>query len=139
MANRAHWIKRLVAAGLSAGTSLVIAACYGVSQGMSHMTRLVRGRVTHNQQAVPGLEVCAKVPSDGSACDTTDANGDYSIDAYQSMATNANDQGFDIVVSDTDGPANGGEFRQANMHLIPGSVPADVDLDVHLVSDATNQ
>ncbi|MCD6497317.1 MAG: hypothetical protein J7M25_03330 [Deltaproteobacteria bacterium] len=138
MANRVHWIKRLMAAGLSAGTSLVIAACYGVSQGMN-ITRLVRGRVTHNQQAVRGLEVCAKAPSEGSACATTDDNGDYSIDTYETMATDANDQGFDLVVTDTDGPANGGEFQKATTHVAPGSVPADVDVDVRLVSDATNQ
>ena len=105
MRDTTRWIKRLAAAALGGGASLVIAACYGVSQCIQK--RVAVGRVTYQHQGIPGIQVCADT---GSGCITTDGNGNFDL---QVCTYGGLEDGSRVQVSfkDVDGPENGGEFQ----------------------------
>lgn len=128
MATR-KWFKRVLAAAVSAGSSLVIAACYGAFYELSP---LASGRVTHGGQGVRGLQVCAEYESGGSSCTNTDGNGYYNLQAEDYLVDEADENGYTIVVTDVDGEENGGLFQEASVPMDPHNVPADVDVEVDL-------
>ena len=99
MTTKARAIKRLLATVLGGATSLVIAACYGVYQCVR--VRMVSGRVTYQQQGVPGIQVCGQ-----RSCTRTDQDGNYSVEVCDE-----GDPQVPVSFRDVDGPANGGEFR----------------------------
>lgn len=121
------WIKRLVLGAVSAGSSLVIAGCYGPmyegSQG------LVSGRVTFQGHGVPGMQVCAAPPSSSETCTTTDGNGYYSIIVPDMDFDQAYDHGFAVQVTDIDGEQNG-LYEPAQVTVDPGNAPATVNVAV---------
>lgn len=123
------WFKRVLAATVSAGSSLVIAACYGAFYGMQEVAS---GRVTHNSQGVSGLQVCAEFQGGGSDCTITNGNGYYTIEAADHLVDAARQNGYTIVVTDIDGEDNGGLFQEAEVPVDPLNVPGDVDVQVDL-------
>ena len=106
MQNKVRWIKRLAAAALGGGASLVIAACYGVNQCIQK--RVAMGRVTYQHQGIPGIQVCT---DNGYSCVTTDGNGNYDLDicTYAGLGDGSTVQ---VSFKDIDGPENGGEFQE---------------------------
>ena len=122
-------IKKACLAVVGAGSSLIIAACYGTYMEMEDMG-LVHGRVTNGDgQGVPALEVCARVPGFGSECTTTNSNGDYAIDADEDFRNHAETDGLWVTVEDVDGSANG-LYESTEVAVDSGNVPADVDIEV---------
>lgn len=121
------WIKKVIAAGLGAGTSLLIACAYGTYYSLDE---LVYGRVTNSgAQGVDGIQVCAVVGQHGERCATTDVNGDYLIEAADDLVDEAAAQGFTLTVSDVDGTVNGHYQDQSNP-VQPGSMPVRVDVEL---------
>ena len=123
------WFKRVLAAAVSAGSSLVIAACSGAFYGMQEVAS---GRVTHGSQGVSGLQVCAEFQGGGSDCTITNGNGYYTIEAADHLVDAARQNGYTIVVTDIDCEDNGGLFQETEVPLDPHNVPGDVDVEVDL-------
>jgi len=122
-------IKKACLAVVGAGSSLIIAACYGTYMDMEEMG-LVHGRVTNGDgQGVPALEVCARVPGLGSECTTTSSSGAYEINAEEGFRDNADTEGFWVTVQDVDGSANG-LYEDTEVAVDSGNVPAFVNVDV---------
>lgn len=120
--------KRIGAAVLGAGSSLVIAACYGAYYTGDYM-RLVSGRVTTTDgTGIPELQVCADVGY-GTYCDVTEPDGGFYIEAMDSVVDDANSGGFTVQVRDVDGPANG-TFEDKDVTVDPGQAPADLTITV---------
>jgi hypothetical protein len=120
------WIKRVAAAGLGAGTSLLIACAYGTYYSLDE---LVNGRVTFGGQGVGGIEVCARVGQNYPHCTTTDFNGRYTIEAADGLVDEAGADGFTLEVNDIDGAENGHYQDQSNP-VQPGSMPVTVNVDL---------
>lgn len=121
------WTKRALLGALTAGTSLVIAACYGAYYGMR---TLVEGTVTGDGQGIPGLRVCADVPNGLQGCSTTGDGGAYWVDVPDDQMGTASTRGFVVRVTDVDGEANGSWAPLE--HAVPAeAVPGDGDI-VHL-------
>lgn len=122
-------IKKACLAVMGAGTSLVIAACYGPYMAMENMG-VVSGRVTNGGgQGVPGLQICARVPGYSSECTVTDSYGNFQVNGQETFRENADLEGFWLTVEDVDGSANG-LYDDAQVAVDSGSVPADVDVTV---------
>lgn len=122
-------IKKACLAVVGAGSSLIIAACYGTYMEMEDMG-LVHGRVTNGDgQGVPALEVCARVPGLGSECTTTSSSGAYEINTDEEFRYQADTDGFWVTVEDVDGSANG-LYENTEVAVDSGNVPASVDVEV---------
>ncbi len=93
------WVKRVVVSGIAAGSTLLIAACYGVYDE----SYIVRGFVNSAEEPVPGLQVCVNAGQD-SVCGITDGDGYFSIDTHN---LDYNESGFLVCVKDIDGDSNG--------------------------------
>jgi hypothetical protein len=121
------WFKRSLAGVLSAGTTLLLAACYGATD-MS-MLPVADGRVTHDGVGVPDLQVC--VHAAGVAeCTVTDYDGNFAVGSYDPyFEGQARDKGYGVCVQDADGEAYG--LLQSRCVQIPaGNVPGFVYLEV---------
>ena len=123
-------IKRVCLSVVGAGTSLLIAACYGAQMYDYERNMVVEGRVTDEDvQGVGGLEVCANVPGYGSECVFTNALGQYKVYSDTDLINHADTKGFWVVVRDVDGAENG-LFEDEEIPVDSGSVPANVDVQV---------
>jgi hypothetical protein len=126
------WFKRGLLATLSAGTSAVIAACYGVFMG-DYEDILVDGQVTDQGQGVDGLEVCATFPGevayDSAACTDSQSGGYYSIESDSDLFLRADDEGFLLTVRDVDGETNG-SYEPVAIAIDPGMVPLTQDIEI---------
>lgn len=133
-------IKRVCLAVVGAGSSLVIAACYGVHTEWDmyqpeNNRKVVSGRVINGEmQGVDGMEVCANVPGYGAECTYTSSGGYYEVNAEPHLRDHADANGFWVVVKDVDGPVNG-HYEDEAIPVDPGSVPAQVDIQVEEVFD----
>ncbi|MBU1238184.1 hypothetical protein KKF84_06045 [Myxococcota bacterium] len=117
------WMKKIAIGCITAGSTLLIAACYGVYDESYR----IRGTVRLNGDGVEGIQVCAE--SDGyTACAVTDYTGYFSMDT-----TNRSyyDNGFSICVEDVDGDLNG-RIRNECLQIPAGEDdPLNVDFTVH--------
>ena len=130
--NAMTWAKRALLGILSAGTSAVIAACYGVFMG-DYEDPMVDGEVTDQGQGVQGLEVCATlsgdVAYDNAACATSEGGGYFEIWGDQDLSTRAYDEGFLLVVRDVDGDANG-SYEPVAIPIEPGQIPLTYNIEI---------
>ncbi len=130
--NVTMWAKRALLGVLSAGTSAVIAACYGVFMG-DYEDPMVDGAVTDQGQGVQGLEVCATltgdVAYDNAACATSEGGGYYEIWGSGDLSGRANDEGFLLTVRDVDGDANG-TYEPVAITIEPGQIPLTYDIEL---------
>jgi hypothetical protein len=128
----AIWFKRGLLATLSAGTSAVIAACYGVFMD-DYEVPLVDGQVTDRGEGVEGLEVCATFPGelalDSAACTESASGGYFGIDGEPDLYDRANAEGFLLTVRDVDGEANG-SYEPVAIAIDPGMVPLTQDIEI---------
>ncbi len=126
------WFKRSVLAALTAGTSAVIAACYGVFMG-EYEEAMVEGQVTDQGQGVDGLEVCAALPGDlaydSATCTDTHSSGFYAIEGEGDLYDRANAEGFLLTVRDVDGEVNG-SYEPLAIEIEPGSLPLIQDIEI---------
>ena len=122
----AKWWKKIALSALSAGSGLVIAACYGAYYGVE---QVVGGRVSHQGNGIPDIEVCARVASYSPECRHTGYDGHYYIEADGFIAGEANANGFQVRVRDVDGAVNG-EYEDELVDVDPGRVPAEVDVEL---------
>ncbi len=120
-------LKKLGAAALGAGSSLVIAACYGAYYG--DWSTVASGRVqTGDGTGIPEMQVCADLTT-GQYCEGTDVNGDFVISEYNDVYNRADADGFTLRVRDVDGLANG-EWADKDVDLGPGHAGEHHDLTV---------
>jgi hypothetical protein len=125
-------IKKAVLAVVGAGSSLVIAACYGAYYGMQD-TDIVSGRVTNpNGAGVGGLEVCADVPGHQPVCTETADDGSYLVEGVESEVDAADVNGFLVTVKDVDGYENG-LYGDEEVAVGANSVPAVIDVEIQPV------
>ncbi len=121
-------IKRVCLSVVGAGTSLLIAACYGAQMYDYERNMVVEGRVSSEDvQGVQGLEVCANVPGYGSECVYTNVYGEYRVFSDIDLLNHADSKGFWVVVRDVDGAENG-LYEGEEIPVDSGSVPAKVDV-----------
>lgn len=122
-----NWFKRSLAGVLSAGTTLLLAACYGATD--MPMLPISDGRVTHDGVGVPNLQVC--VHAAGVAeCAVTDYDGNFAVGTYDAyFEGQARDYGYGVCVQDADGEAYG--LLQSRCVQIPAqNVPGFVFLEL---------
>lgn len=94
-------IKAIVSGFLTVGSTLTIAACYGVTQSDHYLIHgLVMDRITG--QGIEGLQVCAS-EGEYQECALTNDVGQYAIE----VPTSLDDTGFTICAKDIDGAQNG--------------------------------
>ena len=88
------WFKKIALSLAGAGSSLIIAACYGVYYGEEYV-RLVSGRVTGHGQGVQDIRVCADLPGQptGQHCSYTYVDGTYYIEVPDYDAQTADQSG----------------------------------------------
>ena len=126
------WIKRIVLGALSAGTSAVIAACYGVWYG-DHEDAMVNGHVTADGAGVSGLEVCAvlegELEFESSACTHTEQDGGYGVYAAMDIYDQAWAEGFLLTVRDVDGDLNG-TFEPLAIPIGAEAIPLTYDVEL---------
>jgi len=118
-------LKKIGATVLGAGSSLIIAACYGVYYGdwMSLATGNVR---TADGTGIPEIEVCVQLSYE-SHCESTDANGDFAISSWESDYNEADRDGFTLQARDVDGAING-EWADEDVSIDPGNAGGDFDI-----------
>lgn len=118
-------IKRVCAGVVGAGSSLIIAACYGVY----YDSGLVTGRVTtQDGTPIPELRVCAVVDGNQEGCTTTSPEGDFGIYSYSDETlADAERLGLVVQVRDVDGALNG-TFEDKDVSVPPGPAPAYLDI-----------
>lgn len=120
-------VKRISAGLLGAGSSFLIAACYGASQYTP--VQLVQGHVqTADGTGIPEMQVCAQLTST-QHCEQTDAAGAFLIVEPDWSADEADQDGFTVQVRDVDGLANG-EWASKDVPVAPGNVGATLDIVV---------
>lgn len=134
-------IKRLALGVVSAGSTMVIAACYGAYY--SEMERnLVHGTVTDEQnQTVQSLEVCAAVEPEWRGCTSTNTSGDYSMNVEEQIYDMAVVNGFSLVVRDVD-DWNNGAFLDAEIEVTPDEMAsngAQIDVVMEAVDDENDE
>lgn len=121
-------LKRLGVGLLGAGSSFLIAACYGVSSYNSPM-ELVRGHVlTEDGTGIPEMQVCAQLTST-QYCEPTDGLGAFSFVEPDWAVNEADQDGFTLQVRDVDGVANG-EWLSKDVPVAPGNAGTDLDITV---------
>jgi len=93
--------KKLLSGLLATGSTLVLAACYGVS---SHEQYSLRGSVMDSQtgRGIAGVEVCASQRR-YSACALTEEGGWYDLDVDPGLFH----ADYDLCATDVDGAENG--------------------------------
>jgi len=107
-----HALRKAAVGILSAGTTVLMAACYGPSDYLSTPELLI-GKVLFDQTGVPGLQVCLTAPGvDGETaalvqCGLTGQGGGVRITGPGEFVTQAGEGGVEICVTDIDGAANG--------------------------------
>jgi len=117
------WMRRAAIGCITAGSTLLIAACYGVYDE----SYLIRGTVRLDGAGVEGIKVCAE--SEGySACSYTDHTGYFSMDTGSQVFY---DSGFEICVEDVDGDL-GGRILGECLTVPPNQGdPLNVEFNVH--------
>ena len=133
--------KRLALGVVSAGSTLVIAACYGAyDTGISR--NLVHGTVTDEQdQSIRSLEVCVEVEQAWGGCTSTNISGDYSMDVDEQVYDIAVVNGFTLSVRDVDG-VNNGEFLDAEIDVTSEDMAQNaqqIDVVMEAVSDESDE
>ncbi len=119
-------IKGILLSILTAGTSLLIAACYGVSAGWegSELQMLVNGGVTFEGVGVEGVQVCvANLEEDYQSCAWTGDDGYYEVVDVEVFFDDVSRNGGQLVVTDVDG-----EFPEQSHAIEPGEVPMTFDV-----------
>lgn len=136
-----NMFKRLALGVVSAGSTLVIAACYGAYYSGIEKN-LVHGTVTDEQnQPVQSLEVCAVVEQAWSGCTSTNISGDYSMLVDEQVYDMAVVNGFTLSVRDVDG-VNNGEFLDAEIDVTPEDIVQNaerIDVVMEAASDETDE
>lgn len=123
--------KKLGAAVLGAGSSLIIAACYGVYYG--DWMKIAGGRVESGDgTGIPEMQVCVELTSTN-WCETTDQNGDFYVAQYEDQFNDADQNGFTLQVRDVDGAANG-EWADEDVTVGSGRAGEDFDITVDPVT-----
>jgi len=94
-------LKRAVAGALSAGATLLIAACYGP---MEPDYELARGTVDVPAEAPSGLsvQVCARLQENGDLC-TGVWDGQYDLRVFDTALDDAQLHGYELCAGDTGG------------------------------------
>ena len=135
----ARWFKELALGVVSAGTTLVIAACYGTYDTYEDdwATILAQGRLTSEAgDAIQGLQVCAEIDT-AERCTTSDVLGDYSISVEGAFYDTARMDGFTLTVEDIDGATNG-EYENASINVTSEEVAQgsnEIDVVVEAVEE----
>jgi len=135
----ARLFKELALSVVSAGTTLIIAACYGTYDSYEDdwTTILAQGKLTNEAgDAVQGLQVCAEIDT-SERCSPSDVLGDYSISVEQAFYDSARENGFILTVEDTDGETNG-EYENASITVTPEEVEQgsrEIDVVVEAVEE----
>ncbi|PKN47275.1 MAG: hypothetical protein CVU59_03395 [Deltaproteobacteria bacterium HGW-Deltaproteobacteria-17] len=93
--------KKLLSGLLATGSTLVLAACYGVTaKDLSYFGGSVAD--SQNGRGIPGIEVCASQRT-YSACALTDEGGWYHLDVDPGLFH----ADYDLCATDVDGAENG--------------------------------
>jgi hypothetical protein len=117
--------KKIVVGMLATGSTMVLAACYGVTD----YRKIADGHVNDNLgNPIPIIEVCI---SSSSACTWTDVNGYYDFEGEESNVYQLENNGFQICVEDKS-DLNDGEFLKECTDIQPGPLPIEVDFDMDL-------
>ncbi len=110
-------LKQLALAALSAGGSIVIAACYGAYYTLADQPHrsetVVQGVVVdQNERSLVGISVCVQPTGQAPLCTLTDAVGEYElripVDPYATQSQEA----LHLSVHDVDGVGNGAYCSQ---------------------------
>ena len=119
--NIVNLIKKAAVGVLSTGTTVLIAACYGP---MDEYYKMSDGYVRDHGDPVPDIQVCIETQA-GQACGNTYSDCSYWIETMDyNIYDSAQASGFQICVTDIDGPANG-EYEKTCVPFNPGEVPAN--------------
>jgi hypothetical protein len=121
-------IKKLALGTITVGSTILMAACYGVTDGSFLITD---GEVKSGNQGIQGLEVCVIINDQEQAqvCEITQSNGQFSINSWEDFRNKANSNGFNICVNDIDGVENG-QYASKCTQIPSNRVPAYVSIDV---------
>jgi len=114
-------LKRAVVGVITVGSTMVIAACYGVYE----TTYRIAGRALDpNGKGIKNLEVCVQENEHiDTLCTSTDSEGYFQVTGF----TNGYyDYGFTICAEDTDGSENGS--LETNCQEIPPQTNEPVDI-----------
>lgn len=140
----ARLFKELALGVVSAGSTLIIAACYGVNGSYEPddwSTILARGRLTSETgDAIEGLRVCAEVEAQ-SQCTASDVLGDYSISVDQTFDNAARQNGFTLTIEDIDGETNG-EYEDTSITVTSEEVSQgsnEIDVVVEAVEETEDE
>lgn len=119
-----NFLRKAIIGVLSAGSTLLIAACYGVYDRFD----VARGYVKDaDGNPIPNIKVCAQHPEYGEECSITYEDGYYFINSDINEES-YNAQGFVICATDTDGAMNG-DFEQRCVNIPAGTeLPLDLNL-----------
>lgn len=117
-------MKQLALAALSAGSSLVIAACYGAYYAISDQPMpsetVVQGVVVdQSERRLVGLSVCVQSASEPPRCTLTDALGEYELRIPVIPRAIPSDEALHLSVHDVDGAGNGA-YGSEHVHLGTG-------------------
>lgn len=122
------WFKRSLAGVLSAGTTLVMAACYGAMD--TPALPIADGRVTHDRVGVPALQVCVHAAG-VTECTVTDFDGEFAVETFDSyFESEAREKGYGVCVQDADGASYGlmeSRCVQIPAQNVPGYVFLELD------------
>jgi hypothetical protein len=118
-------LKKLGAALLGAGSSLVIAACYGAYY--DDWSTVASGRVkTADGTGIPEMQVCLDLTT-GQYCEGTDIDGNFLISEYNDVYDRADAEGYTLQVRDVDGLAHG-DWADQDVDIGPGHAGEHFDI-----------
>ncbi|MGM0597054.1 MAG: hypothetical protein ACQES9_08460 [Myxococcota bacterium] len=120
-------IKKLALGTITVGSTILMAACYGVTD---ESFLVADGEVKSGNQGIQGLEVCINLnESDQQVCEITQNDGSFMINSWEDFRNKANSNGFNICVNDIDGVENG-QYATKCTQIPSNRVPAYVSIDV---------
>jgi hypothetical protein len=120
-------LKQVVAGALSAGATLLIAACYGP---MEPGYELANGTVTvpEGSPADYGVQVCAELAQSGTQCEYVRSDGSYVLNVYESALDDAQLRGYRLCAT-----SDSGLFADQCVDLPPDSRITSHDFDLEFL------
>ncbi|MBU1242146.1 hypothetical protein KKD52_00435 [Myxococcota bacterium] len=120
-------LKQVVAGALSAGATMLIAACYGP---MEPGYELANGSVTVPEGTPTdyNVEVCAELAESGTQCDFVRTDGSYLINVYESALDDAQLHGYRLCAT-----SSSGLFIDQCVDVPPNSQITTHDFDLEFI------
>ncbi|PKN23760.1 MAG: hypothetical protein CVU65_13720 [Deltaproteobacteria bacterium HGW-Deltaproteobacteria-22] len=121
------FLKHVVAGALSAGATILVAACYGPIRPSYQMLLLANGSVTVPEGKPAGyvVDVCANLAESGTHCEFVNPDGSYSIIVPENDFEEAQLHGYRLCTRSYDSP-----FSDQCVDLPPGSNTTTHDFDL---------